>query len=175
MAFPEHPVRYESVSADEVENNVLRSTSNCHDSTPDENSDGTIVPESRVKWGIDWQVPSKMIGLLVIGMILAVGHHCLYQSLVGEKVDTSEERWHIRSQAWNLRYGQALALSAKTCFAGSVALGYQQHIWCNFRDTHYSVEGISAIFGAIDDPLSLANLEYLSRAKIGTVLALIIW
>lgn len=172
------PGNYRSVSTDEADNPSMRNDSDLHSSIGSHNDssfDSTEKKVHRVNWGIDWRVPSKMIGLLSLGVILGVIHHCLYQSLEGKKVDISEMRWHIRSQAWHLRYGQALAFSAKACFAGSVALGYQQHIWHNFRDAPYTVKGISAIFAATDNPLSLANPEYLSKAKIGMVLSLIIW
>ena len=77
---------------------------------------------------LDWTVASKMVNLLVAGVIIAAIHHLFYAILDGKQAHSGASSWDTENQAWSVRIGTALALLAKTCLAGAVAMAYQQHI-----------------------------------------------
>jgi len=127
-------------------------------------------------WGVNWQAPTKMISLLLIGSLCAGGHHLFYQSLNASPVRTKAEGapdW--ATQDWIIRYGVAFAFLAKTFLAAAVAIAYKQHIWINFRQQAYSVAAIDAIYDATTDLFSFLNVEMLHQAKTATFLALLVW
>ncbi|KAL8880440.1 MAG: hypothetical protein Q9192_008018 [Flavoplaca navasiana] len=115
-----------------------------------------------------------MAGLLIAGIILAMVNHIFYERLNGKTARSRENAWDRDDQAWSTRFGTAIALLAKTCFAGAVAIAYQQHIWSNFRDADYTMERIGGMFAAIDNPFSFFHWEMVANAKIATLLALVV-
>lgn len=119
-------------------------------------------------WGIDWLVPTQMVALLVIGTLLAVGHHLFYSSLAGHPVGKI-------SQTWAIRYGTAFTFLVKASLVSAVSTAYTQHIWVMFRKKSMSIGALDATLSATRDPFSFLSLEMLNRVKIGTALALIIW
>ncbi|KAH6708738.1 hypothetical protein BKA61DRAFT_678587 [Leptodontidium sp. MPI-SDFR-AT-0119] len=119
-------------------------------------------------WRIDWLVPTQMVGLLVIGTLLAVGHHLFYSSLAGHPIGKI-------SQQWATRYGTAFTFLVKASLISAISTAYIQHIWVMFRKKPMSIGTLDATFSATTDPFSFLNLEMLNRVKIGTVLALLIW
>lgn len=117
----------------------------------------------------DWKAPSKMIALLVAGLVLAIGHHYYYRSLAGNIVTNSSD------QEWKIRFGTAFAFLVKACFAGAVFLAYTEHAWTSLSNSKYSVGGLNAIFSGPSDPLNFLNTEFLLHAKIAAALAAVVW
>lgn len=153
-------------------------------SSLDHNSGGTkyatvsthdAMPKSQVEWGLHWKAPIKMVGLLIGGAGVAVGHHFYYQSLDGKHVATRDSDWNLQSQQWQLRYGTAFAFFAKTCLAASISVAYQQHIWTTMKRKSISISGIDATFGAINDLFSFLNSSFLLNVKVGAILAALTW
>lgn len=132
-------------------------------------------PSKRVEWGINWRTPVKMGGLLIAGAGVALGHHFYYQHLDGKEVSTDASRWNYQSQQWQLRYGNAFAFVAKTCFAASITVAYQQHIWTTMRRKSITVSGLDATFGATNYLSSFLNTAFLFHVKVGAVLAALTW
>jgi len=86
------------------------------------------------KWGIHWKAPVLMVGLLIAGITIAVGHHILNSHFDGSPVQTpAEGASKFITQRLIGRYGTALAFAAKTTLAGAVGVAYKQHIWTKFR------------------------------------------
>lgn len=127
-------------------------------------------------WRIGLATRAKMLGLLGLGILSALGHHLLYSSLDNKPVRTLEDgapRW--KTQDWITRYGFALAFITKTILAASVAVAYKQRIWTNFRQKAYTVSGINAMYDATTDITSFTSLEFLWKAKLATILAALTW
>ncbi|KAL8992982.1 MAG: hypothetical protein Q9169_006684 [Polycauliona sp. 2 TL-2023] len=116
-----------------------------------------------------------MAGLLITGVGLAVAHHSFYRALNGRTAHSGANAWDKEDQAWSVRIGTALALLAKTCFAGAVAIAYQQQIWLDFRNTDYTLDGICAMFTAVNSVLSFFQWELLANAKVAMLLASTVW
>jgi hypothetical protein len=137
------------------------------------NATKTTNPLSPIKsksssWRIDWRTPTQMVGLLVIGTLLAVGHHLYYNSLAGHPVGKT-------SQQWANRYGTGFTFLVKTSLVSAVTTAYAQHIWVTVRRKSMSLGALDAMFGATSDPFSFLSLEMVSGAKLGTYLALLSW
>jgi hypothetical protein len=134
-------------------------------------------PQNLVKWSVDWKNPLKMTALLLAGGALAVGHHLFYQSLAGKPVENNnnENSWSSRNQQSNVRYGTAFAFATKTCLAAAVTFAYQQQIWISLRKKYLKISTLDAMFQATNDPFSFTNKEFISKSKLGAVLAAVIW
>ncbi|RTE76954.1 hypothetical protein BHE90_008576 [Fusarium euwallaceae] len=127
-------------------------------------------------WRIGLATRAKMLGLLALGILSALGHHLLYSYLDNKPVRTLVDgapRW--KTQDWITRYGLALAFITKTILAASVAVAYKQRIWTNLRQKAYTVSGINAMYDATTDILSFASLEFVWKAKLATILAALTW
>jgi hypothetical protein len=135
--------------------------------------------QNLVKWSIDWKNPLKMTALLLAGGALAVGHHLFYQSLAGKPVENNnnndENSWSMGNQQSNVRYGTAFAFATKTCLAAAVTFAYQQQIWISFRKKYLKISTLDAMLQATNDPFSFTNIEFISKSKLGAVLAAVIW
>jgi hypothetical protein len=57
----------------------------------------------------------------------------------------------------------------------SVGFAYTQWLWRTLKTTEVSIEGLDAAFDADASIISLLNKEMLSKIKVGSILALIIW
>lgn len=134
--------------------------------------------ERVVVWGVNWKTPVRMIGLLIVGRAVALGHHFYYRFLDGRIVSSrdSDSNWsNPESQEWQLRYGTAFAFTAKTCMAAAVSVVYQQHLWTTVSTKSISISGLIAAFGAISDPFAFFNPSFLSHVKVDAVLAALTW
>jgi hypothetical protein len=139
---------------------------------------GSYEPVHLVKWGVHWLAPAKMLSLFVAGVALAIGHHCYYRSLAGTKVIPTASivsAWDTDRQEWKIRFGTAFAFLAKTCLATAIAVAYTQHIWASCKRKAYSISGLDALFSATSDVFAFASLELTLRAKVGALLAALVW
>ncbi|KAF4635830.1 hypothetical protein G7Y89_g2260 [Cudoniella acicularis] len=142
--------------------------------------DIVLTPDSRqslrqVEWGVNWKAPVKMVGLLIAGAGIALGHHFYYHYLDKKEVSTDDSKWNLKSQQWELRYGNAFAFLAKTCLAASISVAYQQHIWTTMRRKSIAISGLDATFGATKDLFSFLNTSFLFNVKVGVALAALTW
>ncbi|MCJ1469699.1 hypothetical protein MMC07_008335 [Pseudocyphellaria aurata] len=116
-----------------------------------------------------WYSPALMTGLFIAGVFFAIGHHLYYDSLNGQEVG------HLKRQQWPLRFGNVFAFLVKSCLAASAGIACVQWMWKTLRRSYITIEGIDAAFSAPENLLSLLNWEMLSKIRIGTFLALVIW
>jgi hypothetical protein len=172
--------------------NLADKTSHIHTITIENQSDGSARPSINfskpmsdshepvqfVKWGIHWQAPAKMLSLFVAGVALAIGHHCYYRSLAGTKVIPTASltsAWDTDRQEWKIRFGTAFAFLAKACLTTAIAIAYTQHIWASCKRKAYSISGLDALFSATSNVFAFISLELTMRAKVGALLAALVW
>lgn len=65
---------------------------------------------------IHWYAPFAMVGVFILGICGALGHHFFYWSLHGRPAE---------NQLMMNRYGTAFAFFTKACLVGSVVLAYR--------------------------------------------------
>ncbi|KAI5464468.1 hypothetical protein BGZ63DRAFT_503248 [Mariannaea sp. PMI_226] len=130
-------------------------------------------------WGVHWRSPVTMILFFLGATGCAIGHHFYYSRLDGTVVTNTSSRWDLESvrngQEWAIRFGTAFAFLVKTLFAAAVAIAFQQRLWVTARKRTMSVAGLDAMFAAANSITSLTNFEFLHKAKVGAVLAILVW
>ena len=132
-------------------------------------SPGPPAPRRRRDWSYlwSWFDPSwVMYEMLLIGIILAVGHHVFYSRLDGRPAD---------DQLQMMRYGNFLSYAAKSFLATSIIFAYKQQIWATVRRNNLELGTIDSLFSAVDDLRALLNWDFAKRAKVALGLAIIFW
>ncbi|KAJ8108152.1 hypothetical protein OPT61_g8373 [Boeremia exigua] len=131
--------------------------------------------EQPVRWHISLRTPLSMMGLLVAGILVSVGHHLFYSRLDGSVVRSSDQESRYFSQIWIIRYGTAFAFLAKALLASAVIIAYKQHMWINLRAQANTISTIDAMFAATHDILAFLSPSLLLRAKMPAFMAFITW
>jgi hypothetical protein len=121
------------------------------------------------RWRSSWQVPTTMVGFLLLGGAMAVGHHYFYLSLDGT---TTPDNF---SQQLNIAYGTAFAFVAKACMIAAVVSAYTQYIWSDFRKKFIMTSTIDSTFTATTSIVSMLDPQFLWTCKIGAILAALVW
>ncbi|KAK4188450.1 hypothetical protein QBC35DRAFT_195727 [Podospora australis] len=138
------------------------------DSSPD-GSDKTPSPPqagpSRWSWSF-LNAPWVMYALFCLGVVFAGSHHAFYASLHGKPAD---------DQLKMMRFGGFLSYAAKASLVSAVLFGYRQQVWVTVRRKQLRLKTIDSIFSASQDLSALLNLEFLKKAKVALVLALVAW
>jgi hypothetical protein len=116
-----------------------------------------------------------MLGLLVSGVGLALGHYFYFHSLEGTIVIPSKGLYDLHDQEWHARFGTAIAFLVKTCFAAAVAIAYKQVAWLNMRSKAHSVSGLDSMFSGTTDLLAYLSLDFTLHAKFAALIAGVTW
>ncbi|KAH7371716.1 hypothetical protein BKA66DRAFT_443910 [Pyrenochaeta sp. MPI-SDFR-AT-0127] len=126
-------------------------------------------PSLLYRWRSSWQAPVTMLGLLLLALCLALGHHFFYTSLRGTRTPDNF------SQQLNTAYGTALAFLVKAALVGAVASAYTQYMWFDFRAKFFKISTIDSKFTALSSIFSLLDPQFISKSTIGAILALLCW
>ena len=116
-----------------------------------------------------WQTTTLLIGSWLLGLALALTHHCYYASLHG-KVVSSE-----RHQFWSSRIGTGLALLVKTCFATAFGIACTQMLWERIRHRPVPVKTLDALFGVSVRAWDLLNYRAWMIGPVVVGLAALAW
>ncbi|KAH6990545.1 hypothetical protein BKA56DRAFT_210142 [Ilyonectria sp. MPI-CAGE-AT-0026] len=116
-----------------------------------------------------WVTPTLMIGSLLFGILLAVGHHLFYNSINGQIVSSSDQ------QVWNLRVGTGMAFLVKASLTAAASLAYTQLLWHTLRSQEISLNGIDAVFGIVNNIYGFTTMEIWVRCPALVGIAFIIW
>ncbi|KAH7076758.1 hypothetical protein BKA63DRAFT_565135 [Paraphoma chrysanthemicola] len=128
-----------------------------------------------VQWHVSPRALLSMLGLLVSGIIISIGHHLFYSHLNGRAVREIDGGSPYVTQTWIIRYGTAFSFLAKALLASAVVVAYKQNIWINLRSKSNTVSTIDAMFAATYDVLAVASPSLLLRAKVPALMAIITW
>ena len=118
---------------------------------------------------IDWRVPTLMTVSLLLGVLLAIGHHLFYNSLHGTFVESDNQ------QIWNLRIGTGLAFLIKVCLTTAVSIACVQHFWLLLRQRALPLSSIDAFFDVLTNGASLLDLRIWHQGPVIILLAVIVW
>lgn len=104
---------------------------------------------------IHWQAPFLILGFLVTGVLLSVGHHLFYLSLDGSVVSAHGFKLfgsNHSQQQLDLAIGTTFSFLVRACFALSVSTAYYQIFWKMLRRATHDSK--SARLDRIDDAFS---------------------
>ncbi|KPM42968.1 hypothetical protein AK830_g3585 [Neonectria ditissima] len=107
-----------------------------------------------------------MYCFLVLGIVVAIGHHLFYNSLHGKEAV---------NQSATLRYGTFLAFLAKANFGTTIVLAFRQRAWMTVRHKILSLQAVDSLFASINDISALFNWEAISKAKLAMCFAIYLW
>lgn len=121
------------------------------------------------QWGIHWQTPVSIIGLLMIGLGSGVCHHLFYAYLDGSSAESAI------NQQLATRIGTAFAFLVKTTLVAAIGISRKQLIWYALRRRPITLAGIDGLFGVSSDPTQFANLDMILNAPFSTLMAIVMW
>ncbi|KAK5996953.1 hypothetical protein PT974_02301 [Cladobotryum mycophilum] len=120
-----------------------------------------------------------MVMFFVGATASAIGHDVYYSSLHGTVVVNTTSKWDLEAvrdgQEWKIRFGTGFAFLVKAMFAQAVVIAFQQHLWLTTRNKAITINGLDAMFAAAGSLVSFFNGEFLRKAKVGAILALLVW
>jgi hypothetical protein len=133
-----------------------------------------------------WRTPALMIGTLILGSSLAIGHHSYYKWLNGQNVgSTNNQQWSLRYainillMLYDLKYphsiGNAFAISIALCLKTSVGIAYTQYLWKTLTSTSLRPQTIDDAFELSANVFAFLNWELAKRLRIASLAALLIW
>jgi hypothetical protein len=140
--------------------------------TPNQQTSSAALDERQLtpaKWGIGWQCPTLMIGPVICGALLAVGHHLYYDNLNDTRVNS------INQQTWAIRIGTGFAFLIRSFLTSAVGLAAVQQLWATLRKKSIRLYGIDSMFAVMGSPLALLTWDIWIYAKTLTLLAIVGW
>ncbi len=94
---------------------------------------------------VHWVVPATIAGFLLLGIVTAIAHHCLYQAFDGTVVASENQ------QRWLLRAGTALAFLSKMSLAISTGSSYVQQLWLTVSRRPSRIDHLDGMFDILKD------------------------
>ncbi|KAI0594242.1 hypothetical protein F4775DRAFT_606592 [Biscogniauxia sp. FL1348] len=119
--------------------------------------------------GGSWENPVTMVGSLVLGAVVAIGHDRLYAFFDGRPVGTNLEQQAITNA------GTALAFLAKVFFTVAAGIAFAQQFFYSLRRKQESISHIDMLFGLSENIFPLLNVKLWIRHPVLLVIGLITW
>jgi len=111
-----------------------------------------------------------MLGLLVLALFAAIGHHLFYSFLDNCEIDKA-----AIPQTWAIRIGNAFAYLFKTVLVAAVAKAYAQGFWFFVRRKSFEIGSLDNFFGILYNPLLFYNADFLQKTTLLFGLAAVSW
>ncbi len=126
-------------------------------------------PRKVVQWGVPISKLLRMIGCVLLGILLALGHHLFFSSLNTTAVGSTSR------QQWAIAFGTAFAFLIASFLGLAVSSAYSQFIWVYLRKNTLSLGGIDKIFSLTSDLTGFLSWELMKRAKLVILFATLSW
>ncbi|KAK3636944.1 hypothetical protein LTR56_012604 [Elasticomyces elasticus] len=130
-----------------------------------------------------WRVPFLMFGSLVVGVLLAIGHHLFYRSLDGK--EASQGGYNVlgskyTGQQVNLAAGTAFAFLVKSFLVLSVSAAFCQSFWRSIngetqREKPPTLEHIDTAYTVSTSIFALFDVRLWYRHPSLILIAALIW
>ena len=106
--------------------------------------------------------------LVMLGLVLAVGHHSAFGYLNGKPVSAY-------SQIWIYRLSNGNALIVRMCWTLVVGLVFQHTLWQSFRRHYLKIRSIDKLLDLRSNLLGFLSIECFQCAPVAVALATISW
>lgn len=110
-----------------------------------------------------------MVALFILGVGCAISHHTYYSQLDGSIAGGADQ------QQWVIQIGAGLAFLSSAALVSVIGISRTQWVWVTLRRRFITLAGVDALFGVTSDPLYFLNQDMLHRAKLATLMAVIMW
>lgn len=111
-----------------------------------------------------------MLGLLLLALFAAIGHHLFYLYLDNREIDEAGI-----PQTWAIRIGNAFAYLFKTALVAALAVAYAQGFWFFVRRKSFAISSLDHYFGVLSNPLLFLKADLLRNTSLLFGLAAVSW
>lgn len=115
-----------------------------------------------------WKSASSLSGLTVLGLILAVGHHSVFEFLDGKPVS-------LYSQTWINRLSNGATLIVRMCWTLAVGLAFQHTLWYNFQRRYIKIQSVDKLLDLRSNILGFFSFDCFRCAPVAMALATVTW
>lgn len=127
-----------------------------------------------------WQAPATVIASLYMGLMLAIGHHLLYNSLHGRQARTDGYKIlgsDISPQQMAVAGGNAMAILVKAALVTALSTACLQLLWrALLRKGNGSKLGdVDAAFSGLNNLVPISKLWVWRRLLLLSSLAVVVW
>ena len=106
--------------------------------------------------------------LVMLGLVLAVGHHSAFEFLNSKPVSAY-------SQVWINRLSNGNALIVKMCWTLVVGLAFQHTLWQSLRRHYLKIRSIDKLLDLRNNFMGFLSVECFQCAPVTVALATILW
>lgn len=129
---------------------------------------------------IHWLVPTTMFTSLLLGALLAIGHHLFYDRLSGTPTSTDSfaiAGRKLSRQQFNTAVGTAFASLVRTCLALAVTTAYVQIFWQSMKKAKRvpTLADLDWASAGTKDMLNLLNFRLAWRYPLLAILIVVCW
>jgi len=121
-------------------------------------------------WRTNQAAVLAMLGLGLLGLALAVGHHLFYAYLNNRVVGEAAV-----PQNSAIQIGTAFAYLFKTMLVAAIGVAYAQCFWFVVRRNSYQIGSLDDFFSILNNPLRFFSRALYGRAVVLFGLALVSW
>ena len=119
---------------------------------------------------LHWKVPTTIIGSLLVGLALALGHHFFYNSLVGQPV--SDDGY---DQLLNKGIGTAFAYLVRAALVICIGSTYWQIFWDALHRQTLKVSTVDSLAGVLGAVYEFLNFSIFAASPVLVALAIVSW
>lgn len=127
---------------------------------------------------IHWRAPALMVGSLIVGICLALGHHLFYKSLQGTEVSSRNVNiagWKASSQQLNTAGGTAFAFVVKASLILATSVAYFQLLFRTLTTGTFTLRQLDNAYAGLEDLIAFGYLPFTWRFSMLALLALTAW
>lgn len=121
-------------------------------------------------WRTSPMVYGAMLGLLLLGVLIAIGHHLFYVYLNNREIEEV-----LVPQNWAIRIGNGFGYLFKTSLVSAVAVAYAQGFWYFVRRRTFEIGSIDTLFGVLYNPFLFFSKDLVQKTPMLFVLAAVSW
>ena len=125
--------------------------------------------ESASRRRIHWHVPATIFAALLLGLLIAICHHCIYQALSGKVVSSDTQ------QRWIIRGGTALAFLFTMFLTVATGSAYIQQLWLSLSKRPFKIAQLDDMFEVLKDATGFIDIMLWLRNPLLALLAIITW
>jgi hypothetical protein len=137
------------------------------------------IMEERQRQPVHWRIPTLMLGMLMSGVSLAIGHHLFYQSLHGKSISgTRRGDNQPLTQQVSIAIGTAFAFLVKAALVISVNTAYYQSFWKMAKQKStkaLTLDWLDTAFSGATNAMSLLKVPSWLRNPLLFTMGTAIW
>jgi hypothetical protein len=127
---------------------------------------------------VHWVAPATMLGALLVGILLVLGHHFFNAHLAGTTASSNQYNvatFSVSKQQISTTIGTAFAFVVKAFFGLAISISYIQVFWMTIASKRTKLSILDTITSAFDNGFVLFNAVTWWRYPLLFLLAITSW